>query len=103
YGFGAYTLVTYSGQTYNAIAVPTPVSTAEEEEFTVAGFNLLRFFDSANDPSTSDPALTATAVHNRLGKTANAICEYVKTPDILGVVEVENLGVLQRLADTINN
>ncbi len=103
YGFGAYTLVPYSGQTYTAVAVPTPVSTAEAEEFTVAGFNLLRFFDSANDPATSDPILTATALNNRLGKTANAICEYVKTPDILGVVEVENLSVLQRLADTINN
>jgi len=103
YGFGAYTLVPYSGQAYTTVTVPTPVSTADQEEFTVAGFNLLRFFDSANDPATSDPVLTATALNNRLGKTANAICEYVKTPDILGVVEVENLGVLQRLADTINN
>ncbi len=103
YGFGAYTLVPYSGQTYTTVTVPTPVSTADPEEFTVAGFNLLRFFDSANDPAVSDPVLTATALNNRLGKTANAICEYVKTPDILGVVEVENLGVLQRLADTINN
>jgi len=103
YSFGAYTLVPYSGQTYTAVTVPTPVSTAEEDEFTVAGFNLLRFFDSTNDPATSDPILSATALNNRLGKTANAICEYVKTPDIMGVVEVENLGVLQRLADTINN
>jgi uncharacterized protein len=103
YGFGAYTLVPYSGQTYTAVTVPTPVSTAEAEEFTVAGFNLLRFFDSVNDPAVSDPVLTTTALNNRLGKTANAICEYVKTPDILGVVEVENLSVLQSLATTINN
>ncbi len=103
YGFGAYTLVPYAGQTYTQVTIPTPVSTASPEEFTVAGFNLLRFFDSVNDPATSDPILTPTALNNRLGKTANAICEYVKTPDILGVVEVENLSVLQSLATTINN
>lgn len=102
YGFGAYTLVPYSGQTYTVAAMPTAVSNAAEDEFTVAGFNLLRFFDSVNDPN-SDPVLTATALNNRLGKTANAICEFVKTPDILGVVEVEKLAVLQSLADTINN
>ncbi len=103
YGFGAYTLVPYAGQTYTQVTIPTPVSTAAPEEFTVAGFNLLRFFDTVNDPATSDPILTTTALNNRLGKTANAICQYVKTPDILGVVEVENLSVLQSLATTINN
>ncbi|MGH8106696.1 MAG: endonuclease/exonuclease/phosphatase family protein, partial [Arenimonas sp.] len=79
------------------------VSDAAADEFTVSGFNLFRFFDTINDPATSDPVLTATALNNRLGKTAEAICSYLKTPDIIGVVEVENIGVLTQLADTINN
>jgi len=49
------------------------------------------------------PVLPTTARNNGLGKTAEAICSYLKTPDIIGVVEVENIGVLTQLADTINN
>jgi uncharacterized protein len=103
YGFGAYTFVPYSGQSFTSVAAPRAVSTATNEEFTVAGFNLFRFFDSVNDPAISDPVLTSVALNNRLAKTADAICTYLKTPDIIGVVEVENIGVLTQLANTINN
>jgi hypothetical protein len=104
YGFGAYSLlpdpaapvIVHAGSTPRAAALPAA------DEITVAGFNLLRFFDDANAASISDPVLTPAALQNRLRKTANAICGYVHAPDILGVVEVENLAVLQRLADTIN-
>jgi hypothetical protein len=42
------------------------------------------------------------ALDKRLGKTAAAICDYLKTPDILGVVEVENLRVLGLLSERID-
>ncbi|MGH8051554.1 MAG: Calx-beta domain-containing protein [Arenimonas sp.] len=104
FGFGLYKFYPDAGQTFTSTVTPTAVSDATEEEFTVAGFNLFRFFDSINDPAnSSDPVLTTTALNNRLGKTAEAICSYLKTPDIIGVVEVENIGVLTQLADTINN
>ena len=61
YSFGAYTLVTYSGQTCTAVTVPTPVSTPEEDEFMVADFNLLRFFDTAKTPTTDIPVSMTTA------------------------------------------
>lgn len=102
FGFGFYKFYPDAGQTLTTTVTPTAVSDAEADEFTVAGFNLFRFFDTINDPATSDPILTNTALNNRLGKTAEAICSYLKTPDIIGVVEVENIGVLTQLADTIN-
>ena len=104
FGFGFYKFYPDAGQTFTSSVTPTAVSNATPEEFTVAGFNLFRFFDTINDPAnSSDPVLTNIALNNRLGKTAEAICSYLKTPDIIGVVEVENIGVLTQLADTINN
>lgn len=104
YGFGTYTLlpdptapvVVEGGATPVAVADPTP------SEYTIAGFNLLRFYDDVNDAG-GDVALTTVAFERRVAKTARAICEYVKTPDILGVVEVENLNALSRLAEAINS
>jgi uncharacterized protein len=80
-----------------AAAVSTPTSS----NITIGGFNLLRFFDEVND-SNGAPTLTAAAVDKRLTKTGLAICDYLKAPDIVGVVEVENLRVLGLLADRIN-
>lgn len=104
YAFGAFSLLPDPGLTPAVVpgSLPSAVSVAKPTEITIGGFNLLRFFDEVNAPGISDPVLTPTALANRLKKTANAICAYVRNPDILGVVEVENLGVLQRLADGIN-
>ena len=81
---------------------PAAVADVRYEDVTIGGFNLLRFFDEVND-SNGAPTLTAAAVDKRLTKTAMAICDYMKAPDILGVVEVENLRVLGLLADRINS
>jgi len=81
---------------------PTAVDTARYEDVTIGGFNLLRFFDEVND-SNGAPTLTAAALDKRLTKTSLAICDFLKAPDILGVVEVENLRVLGLLADRINS
>jgi uncharacterized protein len=81
-----------------AIAVPV----AGPNEFTVAHFNLERFFDSVDDPAKSDVALTPAALDGRLNKASLAIRHVLRSPDILGVVEVENLGVLQQLAARIS-
>ena len=82
----------------------TPIAIADQgiDEVTIGGFNLLRFFDEINDANGA-PTLTAAALDKRLTKTSLAICDYVKAPDILGVVEVENLRVLGLLADRINS
>jgi uncharacterized protein len=79
-----------------------PVTDPTNMEFTVASFNLERFFDTVNDPGIAEPVLTATAFANRLNKASLAIRNFTKTPDILGVVEVENLTTLQTLAAKIS-
>ncbi|MBW8367687.1 MAG: DUF11 domain-containing protein [Arenimonas sp.] len=103
YGFGAYNLLPdpTAPVVVTGGATPTAVADATAAEITLAGFNLLRFYDDVNDVG-GDVPLSTLAFERRLRKTANAICEYVKLPDILGAVEVENLNALQRLADAIN-
>ncbi len=104
YAFDRYTLLpdvaTPPGVTAGMVA--TPVATPLSTEFTVASYNLERFFDTGNDPAISDPILTATAYANRLGKASLGIRDYLKTPDVLGVAEVENLTTLQDIAAKIN-
>jgi uncharacterized protein len=82
-----------------AVAVSDPT----DMEFTIASLNLQRFFDTVDDPGISEPVLTAAAFANRLNKASLAIRNFTKTPDILGVVEVENLTTLQALAARISS
>jgi hypothetical protein len=85
------------GVAATAVAAPT------SSEFTVASYNLQRFFDTVNDPGIGEPVLTATAYNNRLNKASLGIRNFLRAPDILAVVEVENLTTLQDLATRINN
>jgi conserved repeat domain len=71
-------------------------------EFTVASFNLGRFYDTTDNPATSDVVLTQEAFDRRLNKAAHAVA-FMSAPDIIGVEEVENLKTLQALADKINS
>jgi predicted extracellular nuclease len=78
------------------------VADATNREFTVAAYNFQRFFDTVNDPNTSEPVLTATAFDNRLNKASLAVRNHLKFPDIIGAVEVENLATLQAIAARVN-
>src|SRR6185295_5278049 len=88
-----------SGSPMTFVAVPQAAAT----ELTVASFNMERFFDTVNDPSTDDVALTATAFANRLNKASLAIRNVLRYPDILGVEEMENITTLQAVAAKVNN
>lgn len=81
--------------------LPEAVNDASYDEVTVGSFNLLRLFDEVND-SNGAVTLTPEALDKRLAKAALAICDYLKAPDILGTVEVENLRVLQLLSERID-
>jgi predicted extracellular nuclease len=84
----------------NVTATPVPVPAAGQ--FTIASFNMERFYDTTNDPATSDVVLTTTAFNNRLNKASLAIRTVMRTPDIIGLQEVENLATLQAIANKIN-
>jgi uncharacterized protein len=81
----------------------TTVTTPTSREFTVASFNLFRFYDAVDDPATTDVVLTAGAYNDRLNKASLAVRNNLKFPDILGVQELENLTTLQDLATKINS
>ena len=91
-----------SGATATGNVSATPVPVPALNELTIANFNMERFFDTINDPATSDVALTATAFANRLNKASLAIRTVLNTPDVIGVEEMENLATLQTLADKVN-
>ena len=58
-----------------------------------------------NDPDLSgsnEPILTGTAFANRLAKASIAIRNFLNTPDVVGVQEMENIGALTSLANQIN-
>ena len=84
----------------NRAAVPVPAAGANE--FTVASFNLERFFDTTDDPAVDESILTTNAFNGRLNKASLAIRDVLRAPDILGIVEIENLATLQALADKLN-
>jgi predicted extracellular nuclease len=87
----------------SAVPVPTPTAT----ELTIASFNMERFFDTTNDPATSDVVLTQAAFDGRLNKASLAIRNVLNSPDVIGVEEMEaglsvDNSILQAVADKVN-
>ena len=104
YGFRAYTIDPDAATPPTVGAQPgsVPVPSPSPNEFTVASFNMQRFFDTADDPSTSDPILTAGAFARRVAKASLTIRTVQGLPDVIGVEEMENLTTLQTVATQIN-
>lgn len=75
--------------------------TATFDQFTIASFNLERFYDTANNPG-ADVVVTAAAYQTRLAKASLTIRNVLHTPDFVGLQDVENLTVLADLASRID-
>ncbi|MBA2737724.1 MAG: nuclease, partial [Pyrinomonadaceae bacterium] len=84
--------------TVKAMPLPAP----NERQFSVAGTNLENLFDDEDDPVIKEDIVTKEAFQKRLKKISLAVRDYMKTPDVVGVIEAENLAVLKKLADRIN-
>ena len=102
YGFRAWTLLPTATLTPSGTAVAAPARARGADEFTVASFNLQRFFDTVNDPAIGDPVVTPAAYQGRLTKLSATVRLYLHSPDIIGVQEAENVTVLQDLAARID-
>jgi predicted extracellular nuclease len=81
---------------------PNPLPAATDRQFSIAGMNLENFFDDQDDPSIKEDVLTTEAFQRRLKKVSMAVRDLMKSPDVIGVEEVENLATLKRLAEKIN-
>ncbi len=104
YSFRTYTIApdaaTPPTVTGGNTAQPVPVPAADQ--FTVASYNVERFFDTVNDPGIGEPVLTTAAFANRLNKLSLYVRNLLRTPDIIGLQEVENLTTLQAIASKLN-
>jgi uncharacterized repeat protein (TIGR01451 family) len=78
----------------------TTVTAPTGNVVTVASINLRRLFDTTDDAG-ADVVLTSPAYARRLTKASIAIRTHLHNPDIIGVQEAENLGVLTALAAQI--
>lgn len=86
----------------NAIK-PVVLPQANDRQFSVAATNLENFFDDEDDPSMKEDIVTKEAFALRLKKISGAIRDYMQMPDIIGIIEAENLSALKRLAEKVNN
>ncbi len=105
YAFRTYTILPDPASPPMASGGPVPLAVTAPlgTEFTVASFNMERFFDNVNDPAIGEPVLTTTAFNKRLAKASLAIRNYLLSPDIIGIEEMENLSTLQALAAQISS
>lgn len=81
-----------------------PVNPAGERELTVGSFNIENFFDDENNSGRvqNEVVLPKDVFKDRLNKVSLAIRNVLGSPDVLGIVEVENLKVLQKIAAKIS-
>ncbi|MEJ7618694.1 MAG: lamin tail domain-containing protein [Pyrinomonadaceae bacterium] len=108
YGFRSYTIlpdpatVTPPGPEVSGLASAVNVPTPAGNELTIGSFNFERFFDTVNAPGVDDAVLKPLAFSQRLNKASLAVRHVLQTPDVLGVIEFENLSALQAVAEKIN-
>ena len=104
YGFQSYTILPDPSAPPRVTAAPAPGAARAWtlDEYSIASFNLQRFFDTTDDPVVGDVVLTAAAFQRRLTKASLYIRRLMFLPAIVGVQEVENLATLQALAATLN-
>lgn len=106
FNFGDYDLLPTTFDILEAAPLPRAVPTGQGgAELRIGSFNVLRLCDTlANTASTcgngGEPDAAALAL--KLARLSDYIGNVLELPDVLGVVEVENLAVLQQLAAKIS-
>ena len=105
FNFGDYDLLPTTFDILEAAPLPRAVPAGQGgAELRIGSFNVLRLCDTlANTASTcgngGEPDAAALAL--KLARLSDYIGNVLELPDVLGVVEVENLAVLQQLAAKI--
>lgn len=105
YNFGDYEVWPTAFTVTRANTIPRPVKAGQlGAELRIGSFNMLRFCDTlANTTFTcgnsGEPDAAALAL--KVSRLSDYVGNVLELPDVLGTVEVENLTVLQMLADRI--
>jgi predicted extracellular nuclease len=100
FAFGDYQIWP-TAATWTDAEVLVPVRPAAAGEMTVGSLNVLRLFDTLDDPAVDDPTPSAADVAQQLAKLAAYVVDVLGAPDVVAVQEVENLFVLEQLAAAI--
>jgi uncharacterized protein len=110
-------IINYAFRAYTLLVVPDSAPAVEgnksfikanpagPRETSVGSFNIENFFDDEknSDNVEKEDILSKEVFQGRLNKASLAIRNVLSTPDVLGIVEVENLKVLKKLAEKINS
>jgi predicted extracellular nuclease len=91
YAFDNYRVALDASATSSGGRSPQPVPARETGEFTIASLNLENFRDGTPN------------FESRKAKSAQLIVDVLRTPDILGLIEVGDLEDLESLASAINS
>lgn len=104
YGFQKYTILPDANgkPIISNLVKSQPLPAITDRQFSLAGMNLHNLFDDEDDPKMKEDIVTAEAFQNHLKKISLAIRDYMRFPDVIGAIEIENLAVLKKLADKIN-
>lgn len=104
YGYQKYTILTDSGAKpeVSNLLKPKAVPPPNDRQFSLVGMNLENFFDDEDDPAIKEDIVTTEAFEKRMKKISLGVREYMNNPDVIGIVEAENLAGLKRLAKRIN-
>jgi hypothetical protein len=76
---------------------PTP------REVAIASLNCERFFDTRDDPGVSDTVLSDADYSARKTKLVRFILTTLHAPDVVALMEIENLRVLEEIAGNLNS
>ncbi len=105
YGYRKYTVLPDASGAkpeISGLIKSVPLPAPNDRQFSVAAANLENFFDNEDDPSIKEDIVTVEGFEKRLKKISSAIRDYMRAPDVVGIIEVESLPVLKKLADRIN-
>lgn len=104
YAYGKYTLLNGvdNRPTISTSTKGNPMPVPNARQFAVAGMNLENFFDDQDDPAIKEDVATPESFARRLSKLSKAVRDFMQSPDVIGVIEAENLAALKRLADKLN-
>lgn len=106
YRYKKYTILLEPGSnresTGGMVMVPTAASKANE--LTIASFNVENLFDDKDNSDIRGREFIVSSEHfeKRLKKISLSFKEAIRYPDIVGIIEVENKKVLEKLKDRIN-
>jgi predicted extracellular nuclease len=102
FSFGDYQILPTTLSLGTQPTLPVAVRERNEGEFTVATQNVLRLFDTVDDPGVDDTVLTQEELDDRLAKLALQIVDVLGVPDVLCLQEVENVAVMELLAGAVD-